>query len=321
MSSLDAHPTASWSPLHDKFYRRVPVYKMGWSDVDLEQFDVVSAPFGGPIAYQAYTAALVRAEKRLHVARDHHADAPSVMLFTASGRFLSQFRWDAVRVVKIGWTDDERLLCICANGIVLMYNLFGEAMQFTLGSESREEGVIDGRIWGTGLVALLSNFQFVFVSNLKDVRARRLADAVPPQCSLSRSLELYVAIGSTIVVVDQQEAQDQLLNEGPFTRVSVSPNGKLIALFTTEGKVSVVTADFQRRLSDARIYVDNLPFTRLLRCGTDSVILVTDEELVVIGPFGDCIRYNTSDVAHLVTEIDGTRAITAKESFIIQKVP
>jgi hypothetical protein len=49
--------------------------------------------------------------------------------------------------------------------------------------------------------------------------------------------------------------------------------------------------------------------------------MVKDEELVVIGPFGDCIRLETDEPAYLVTEIDGARAITATTSFMVQKVP
>jgi hypothetical protein len=32
--------------------------------------------------------------------------------------------------------------------------------------------------------------------------------------------------------------------------MAISPNGKLLALFTAQGVVEVVTADFQRRLSE-----------------------------------------------------------------------
>jgi vacuolar protein sorting-associated protein 16 len=38
--------------------------------------------------------------------------------------------------------------------------------------------------------------------------------------------------------------------QGPFTKMAVSPNGKFLALFTSEGKLWVVSTDFQKNLSE-----------------------------------------------------------------------
>jgi hypothetical protein len=42
----------------------------------------------------------------------------------------------------------------------------------------------------------------------------------------------------------------QFLQDGPFTKMAVSPNGKCLALFTTEGKLWVVSTDFRKNLSE-----------------------------------------------------------------------
>ncbi|KAI8055213.1 Vps16, N-terminal region-domain-containing protein [Syncephalis plumigaleata] len=304
MPDSTTHPATEWSMLHDKFYRRVSLYEMEWQDIDLENYDVIGAPFGGPIA-------LIRAENRLQVVRDHTATTPAIMIFTASGQLLSKINLDTVRIVKLGWSSDERLVCLCANGIVRLYNLFGEMTQFTLSSEASEEGVIDGRIWGTGLVALLSNYRFVAITRFTDARARQLANpelsappsdwvVVPPSLSISRDVELYASVA---------------IKRRPFSRMALSPNCKLMALFNKEGKVSVTSADFQRYLSEFQTESHHLT-----RCGVDSVVMASDDELTVIGPFGDCIVSNMG-TTHLVTEIDGVRAISSKESYFIDKVP
>ncbi len=41
-----------------------------------------------------------------------------------------------------------------------------------------------------------------------------------------------------------------MLQQGPFTKMSVSPNGKFLALFTTDGRLWVVSTDFQKNLSE-----------------------------------------------------------------------
>ena len=68
---------------------------------------------------------------------------------------------------------------------------------------------------------------------------------IPPAYTLSKSVEALLAIGQTINVVDPTDSEDRLLQNGPFRLVSVSPNGKFVALYTDDGKVWVVRATFR----------------------------------------------------------------------------
>lgn len=43
------NPSAEWSLLNDKFYRKYEVYAMLWDSIDLSKFIVACAPNGGPI--------------------------------------------------------------------------------------------------------------------------------------------------------------------------------------------------------------------------------------------------------------------------------
>ena len=54
----------------------------------------------------------------------------------------------------------------------------------------------------------------------------------------------------SIVVVDQQSAQDQQVATGPFTRLAVSPTGSLIACFSASGTLWVMSTDFTKNLSE-----------------------------------------------------------------------
>ena len=51
-------------------------------------------------------------------------------------------------------------------------------------------------------------------------------------------------------MVDETDAQDQLLTSGPFVELAPSPNGKFLAAFSTAGSLLVLTADFARTLSE-----------------------------------------------------------------------
>lgn len=152
-------------------------------------------------------------------------------------------------------------------------------------------------------MALLGNNNLVEVSRYDEPRPKLLASPpddhvaswtlIPPADSLSRSVEVLLAIGPTIYVVDASEAEDRGLDKGPFQHISVSPNGRFVALYTGDGKVWVVSSDFQNRLSeyDSKSKVDPKD---MQWCGNDSVVLAWEDEVHLIGPNGSASKYEQS---------------------------
>lgn len=83
--------------------------------------------------------------------------------------------------------------------------MLGELVgQFTLGRECKEQGVLDVKIWGTGLVALTGELQLVAVTGIDDrpSQPRQLADPqleapptswtiVEPRHTLSKGVEVF----------------------------------------------------------------------------------------------------------------------------------
>lgn len=86
------------------------------------------------------------------------------------------------------------------------------------------------------------------------------------------SVQVLVAHGSTVTLVDADAATDQELQHGPIRRLAVAPNGQFLAAFTDEGKLIVWTADFGKFLSEFATQSDSPP-EQLAWCGTDSVVL------------------------------------------------
>jgi len=140
------------------------------------------------------------------------------------------------------------------------------------------------------MVALLSNNSLVTVSSYTEPRPKLLA-AVPdgdvhswgiisPSHTLSRSVEVLLSVQKTIYVVDATDCEDRFLDIGPFTHVSVSPDGRLVALYTETGIAHVVSSDFQERLiqhdSDSRI-----PPKHVEWAGSDAVIAWEDEVHII----------------------------------------
>ena len=146
---------------------------------------------------------------------------------------------------------------------------------------------------------MLSNNHLIVVTHYTEPRPKLLANPpngevhswsiIPPAYTLSRSVEVLLAIGRTIFVVDASEAEDRILQDGPFKHLSVSPNGRFVSLYTEDGKVWVISSDFQNKLSE----YDSKAKTRpkdVQWCGNNSVVLAWEDEVHMVGPKGAALK-------------------------------
>ena len=143
---------------------------------------------------------------------------------------------------------------------------------------------------------------------------------IPPAYTLSRSVEVLLAIGDTIYVVDSTEAEDRVLPSGPYKHISVSPNGLYVTLYTEDGKVWVITSDFQNKIGEHESKTKTVP-KDVQWCGNDSVVLAWDDEVRMIGPNGAVLEYYYDGWVHLLADVDGVRLITNDVCELLQKVP
>lgn len=86
-------------------------------------------------------------------------------------------------------------------------------------------------------------------------------------------------------MVDASDSEDRMLQNGPFRHICVSPNGKFIALYTEDGKVWVISSDFQEKLSEydsgSKVTPKDMQW-----CGNDAVVLAWEDEVHLVGPNG-----------------------------------
>lgn len=137
------------------------------------------------------------------------------------------------------------------------------------------------------------------VSHYNDARPKQLAvppnetihswALIPPAYTLSRTIEVLIAVGETIYVIDASDAEDRVLSNGPFKHVSVSPNGLYVTLYTEDGKVWVITSDFQNKIGEYESKAKTTP-KDVQWCGNDSVLLAWEDEVHMIGPNGALLR-------------------------------
>ena len=146
---------------------------------------------------------------------------------------------------------------------------------------------------------MLSNNHLIAVSQYVQPRPNVLAippgdpvhswSLISPTHTLSRSVEVLLAIGQTIYVVDASEAEDRILQNGPFKHISVSPNGELLSLYTEDGKVWVISSDFQNKYSEYDSKAKTVP-KDVQWCGNNSVVLAWEDEVHMVGPNGAALK-------------------------------
>ncbi|EAW13214.1 tethering complex subunit VPS16 [Aspergillus clavatus NRRL 1] len=318
------NPLANWERLGDSFYRKVTVYDAIFDeDVDLDNYIVAGAPYGGAIA-------LHRDESKPYRFRDAHTARSSIDIYSCSGKPINRINWEHGTIRGLGWSDKEELLVITEDGTVRRYfGLYGDFTSFSLGNGAEEYGVRACKFWTYGFVALLANNQLIAVSNYDEPRPKLLArcpegevsswSLIPPPYTLSRSVEVLLAVDKTIYLIDATDAEDKVLQNGPFKHASVSPTGRFVALYTAEGKVWVVSSDFQSKYSEYDPQSRVTPRT-VEWCGDDAVVIAWEDEIHLIGPNGAAVKYYYDGTVHVVPEFDGVRLVTNDTCEFLHKV-
>ncbi|KAI8320114.1 vacuolar protein sorting-associated protein [Martensiomyces pterosporus] len=318
------HPTTEWHAMQDIFYRKHRIYQMQWAELDLHKFRVAASSFGGPIA-------LLRDDRQLLEAGSTPLLDSAIHVYSASGHSIGKIEHDGLHIAGFSWNNREELVCVQEDGNVRIFSLSGHGpTSFSLGPEAKEKGVVDCRFWDQGLVAMTAEFRFIYVNDIYEPKPKLLVDAhitemprswtiVPPHLTLSHHVEVLLSTGKTILSVDAVGVQDQLLEQGPYSRISVSPNGRLVALCTELGRIQVVSTDFQRSFSEFDRCVDESPMD-VAWCGSDAVVASFASEAVLVGPFGDTLAFPHDTPVHLVQELDGVRMLNGSVHEFLFKV-
>ncbi|EMD35361.1 hypothetical protein CERSUDRAFT_66538 [Gelatoporia subvermispora B] len=326
------HPTTTWEAMQDAnvFYRRHQVYSIPGKLPNLGDFIIAGCRYGGPIALMRdmnKVIALNRAAPVLAKAQ--------IQVYSSAGDGLLLLSWDQGKIVRFGWTADERLVVLNEEGVYRLYDLQGDYQQYSLGGEAGELGIIDARIHESGLVALTGSLTLFEVRGWEGAKPLTLANpgisqppfswaVIPPDFTISRHVEVLLSVDQTIYSVDNLESIDQRLSRGPFTHVSPSPNGKSLALLLSTGLLWVVSTDFQRSLAefDTHSVIGAEGDVRQVEwCSNDAVLLTWDSLALLVGPFGDTLQWFYSGPTFAITENDGIRLLGPDSCDFIQKVP
>lgn len=90
-------------------------------------------------------------------------------------------KWNSGKLLTMGWSHSEELLCVQNDGAVIVYDLFGRFQhKFYISDEAKDIKVIDARLFptasGTGVAVMTTTFRVFLINSYKDPKKRQLPE-------------------------------------------------------------------------------------------------------------------------------------------------
>jgi hypothetical protein len=105
---------------------------------------------------------------------------------TTSPQFYTdgRFQWTKRPIVCMGWSNDEKLICVQEDGMVVLHDIFGKYLHtFSVIQKIQDVKVIDARIFTspqnrTGVAVMTSNFKIFLINNIQEPKTRQLSELI-----------------------------------------------------------------------------------------------------------------------------------------------
>ncbi|KAL1505520.1 hypothetical protein ABEB36_005068 [Hypothenemus hampei] len=328
--------TADWFRLgQDLYFRKIEIYSMEWDQaIKLENFIVASASYGGPI--------VIKRDDR-KITRVHGTGHPAISIFSASGKAITSFKWTQRPIVHIGWSNDEKLICIQDDGHVVIYDMFGKLdLKFNIFQRVHDAKIVDAKVFTntknvTGVAVMTSNFNIFVVNSIKDIKTRQLStvpkSSVDPTCwsivSEETSTDVLFAREKELYRLKQDEYHTSTILQPdvtvPYTAIlemCVSLNARHLCFFTDSGYLWLGSTDLRHKYCEVETDTVHKP-KQLVWCGNETVVTYWENThtLLVVGKNGQIHTYLYENSIHLIPEIDGVRIVSNLHHELLQKVP
>ncbi|GAA6015045.1 hypothetical protein JCM11491_001639 [Sporobolomyces phaffii] len=331
------------------------------ASIDLSDYLVAAAQHGGPIAMMRDPSKPVLLQQAIPSHADRYKvtvySTAGTLLQTVkwdSPSKIVQLGWTAQEQLVILTQDGTFRLYPLTPSATGLDSSYTQHSVLSSDSEAGDTSVLQAKIYGDGMVVLTQDLEFLEVKGWSRTstsgddtggggssgkgRVVRLAPVpqlttvpecwcvVPSSVTSSRGTEVLISTGQTILRLDEIEVQDQSVTRGPFRSIVPSPSGRFLALLTSASELWVTSLDFSRSLSEFSL-VDQAPGEpardprRIEWCGSNSVVVAWERTVVMVGPFGETLKYFYADPVELIGEVDGTRILSSETCDFLQIVP
>lgn len=170
------HARADWESVGDRWFRKTQQYTAVFDqDLDLDNYIVTGAPYAGALGKSfelksfiilefvriwlvsrlsltlmithrelntlTLFSALWRDDTKLLAYQPGRTSKPAIDIYSLAGKKIRSIPWDKGAIKGLGWSEDETLLVVTADGTVRCYDLQGDFTQFSLGHGADNYGV------------------------------------------------------------------------------------------------------------------------------------------------------------------------------------
>lgn len=331
IADVQSSSTVDWSPLGEIYVKKYVNYHLEW-ELNIADYHVAMAPYGGPVALLPRSAQKEKAHRR----------DMKIYVYTLSGSHLVSIPWEGGRLVGLGWNNAENLVCILEDGSMSVYDMRG-VVQYTriIAREVREHRVLACKFFHTlegnaGFAVMTNNHQFFVVGDSDcgrdDLRVKKLADfpsaTSRPSCwavlPLANQMCVIAAVEDRLYVLDPFEAVQQTVvckKDPPlyWAEVAVSLNGKAVALIDKGGYIWGGSPDF--KICETEFDLQSGAKVQQMQWGgKDFFVLVMDRLMFVKGFSKHWCKYPLHSPCVLMPEIDGVRMLSSSTCEFMHRV-
>lgn len=336
--------TLNWTELADVYYRQIHLYEMKWEqDLALEYFSIASAKLGGPIARIMKPKSLI-----LGVPKNNQLFRDYLTINDSAGKLKGKLQWDFnKKFVGMGWTNDEILVIVFADGEIKLLDIHGENVNTPLplfgSSPVKEKEIVGCEVFENMLIFLTADNVFYYVRNftsckpevINTIDKRRgrptCFKAIPSNHSFSGNLDILCGDANGGLILVQESKEVKFFNKIPFANeeisrvesIALSATGEFLALLLEGSIVIVLEANFSRILTRIDTSIPLADIKQLVWCGTDAVCAVCNDYISVLGPDNTTARMDIDkkkEGVFCIPEIDGMRVLTTEKSEFWEKV-
>ncbi|KAH8382576.1 hypothetical protein KR009_004161 [Drosophila setifemur] len=328
--------TGEWFKVRPDYYRKVELATPDWPlDLDLEYMLVVAAPYGGPLAATRDPTKLVPVKGTAR---------PMVRIFDTTGRETGHILWNHGKLIAMGWSDTEDLICVQENATVFVFDMFGrEKESYSIGDEASVTKILEAKVFqssaGTG-VAVMTTSGRIFLKQNSNKTERKLPD-IPNSsincscweivtegrnsyCLLGREREIIKLFpGETVGTITAnlfEKPHDKII------KISVSYNHQHLALYTNTGLLWLGSVDMRQKYCEFDTGRKDMPLQMEWIMNThnseaDAVVISYPSYLLIVNRKADRSDFPYDPMMFLVPEMDGVRIITQSSHEMIQRLP
>ncbi|XP_037955262.1 vacuolar protein sorting-associated protein 16 homolog [Teleopsis dalmanni] len=330
--------TGDWFVLRPDTYRKLDLHTPDWPwGMELDYMQVFGAPFGGPIAAIRDPTQIVPVKG---------SAKPIIRLFNTAGEELGNISWNHGKLITMGWSDTEELICVQDDALVFIYDMFGrEKESYSMGQEASITKIVDAKIFqsssGTGIAVMTTSGRiFVKLSNTKDFRTRQLPEIPksPSDCTcwaiVTEDRNSYCLLGrdNEVIRLFPGEAVGTItrnLFDKPFDRLllmSTSYDNQNLALYTNTGLLWLGSVDMKKKFCEFDTGRKDIPrqiewIMNTESNAADAVAISYSSFLLVVNRNGDKNLFTYDPAIFLIPEMDGVRILTNSAHEMIQQLP